>query len=61
MKSEKQQIHDIVETEIEDMFNLVAGEFELKSGDIGPDDSNELDDIKEELEEILARYIANNK
>lgn len=53
-------IAEAIETNINKMFTEVAREYELKYGDIAPEQVAKLDDIKQDLADILGDYVHQN-
>lgn len=54
-------MQDIIDQAINDMFVGVAKENGLLTGDISPLDDMIIDDIKEQLQEVLQRFVEQNK
>ena len=54
-------INRLSETRIDGLFFELVEDFELKNGDILPDDIVILEDIKKELGNLLVRYVKNNE
>ena len=54
-------MQDIIDQAINDMFVGVAKENGLLTVDISPLDDMIIDDIKEQLQEVLQRFVEQNK
>jgi hypothetical protein len=54
-------MEQIIDQAINDMFMGVAKQNQLSTGDISPLDDMIIDDIKEQLQEVLQRFVEQNK
>jgi hypothetical protein len=54
-------LQDIIEVQMDLMFCAIADDKGLISGDVSPEQSLELDDIKAKLLVIARQYVKNNK
>jgi hypothetical protein len=54
-------MEQIIDQAINDMFVNVAEQNQLSTGDISPLDDMIIDDIKEQLQEVLQRFVEQNK
>jgi cobalamin-dependent methionine synthase I len=54
-------MEQIIDQAINDMFVGVAQENGLSTGDISPLDDMIIEDIKEQLQELLQRFVEQNK
>ena len=53
-------IKNTIDTNIDKMFTDLVGEYELKHGDISPEQVLKLEDIKELLGDLLGDYVHQN-
>jgi len=54
-------MEQIIDQAINDMFVNVAEQNQLSTGDISPLDDMIIEDIKEQLQEVLQRFVEQNK
>jgi hypothetical protein len=54
-------MEEIIDQAINDIFVNVCEQYELKTGDIHPLDDMIIDDIKEQIQQVLERFINFNK
>jgi hypothetical protein len=54
-------MQEIIDQAINDMFVWTAKDNRLSTGDISPLDDMIIDDIKKQLQEVLQRFVEQNK
>ena len=57
----KETIEQITDVQFEFIFSSVSEEFNLKYGDITPDQNYRLEQIKEDLNDLVLEWAQNNK
>ena len=53
-------VRTILDTNIDKMFTELVAEYDLKYGDIAPEQVDKLDRIKEQLGDLLGDYVYQN-
>ncbi len=56
----KKEISEHVEIQVEFLFESVCEEFDLKYGDITPDQMGKLDQIQDNLTDLLVEFVTQN-
>ena len=54
-------IEDILQAQIDLLFDAICGHYELESGDISPQLQQRLDNCAEELNKILVQFVKFNQ
>ncbi len=57
----KETIEQITDVQVEFIFSSLSEELNLKSGDISPHQAWKLEEIKESLNDLLIKWVKNNK
>ena len=56
----KEVISEHIEIQVEFLFDSVCEEFDLKYGDITPDQMGKLDQIKDDLTDLIGEFVTQN-
>lgn len=60
-KQSKGHIVELIDIQLDFLFSSIGDDFNLDSGDISPEQSVILDEIKEKLLSLSIDYVKNNK